>query len=272
MISPPPGPNNQHRHDLEITEGDRDLLWRLMRVGGSKAMPGDMQAFLAGIEMALGRYRQSKAEDHRRRSAREDLRDLFMACGDHKNAPKIRRKFPQLPVLAREELFRRAKVRHPDLNGGADLTWEGLCAWAQTCPDEELLDKLPGLIAAGRAQSYGQLRDDGYNSAPHAEPIIMGELLRRKPVGEPVAARKSAHKGGHPADKAVDDLVAELALLWLEATGKTPSSSRSKKPPFGQRVYLVLEKVGAGSPQNALRRYWAAVKRERSRPSNLPVA
>jgi hypothetical protein len=82
MISPPPGPNNQHRHDLEITEGDRDLLWRLMRVGGSKAMPGDMQAFLAGIEMALGRYRQSKAEDHRRRSAREDLRDLFMACDD----------------------------------------------------------------------------------------------------------------------------------------------------------------------------------------------
>jgi hypothetical protein len=231
-----------------------------------------MDAFVAGIQIALGRYRQSKAEDHRRRSAREDLRDLFLACGDENNTPKIRRKFPRLPVLAREELLRRAKVRHPDLNGGADLTWEGLCGWSQTCPNEELLDKLPGLIAAGRAQSYGQLRDDGYNSAPHVEPMIMGELLRLKPVGEPVAARKSAHKGGHPADKAVDDLVAELALLWLEATGNPPPSSRSKKQPFGQMVYLLLEKAGAGSPQNALRRHWAAVKRHRSRPSNIPVA
>jgi hypothetical protein len=269
---PPFGPTSQPQHDLKITAEDRDLLWRLLRESGSKTMPDDMNAFVSGIQIALGRYRQSKEEDHRRRSAREDLRDLFMACGDDKNAPKIRRKFPRLPVLAREELLRRAKARHPDLNGGADLTWEGLCAWAQTCPDEELLDKLPGLIAAGRAQSYGQLRDDGYNSAPHIEPIIMGELLRLKPVGEPVAARKSAHKGGHPADKAVDDLVAELALLWLEATGNPPPSSRSKKQPFGQMVYLLLEKAGAGSPQNALRRHWAAVKRHRSRPSNIPVA
>ena len=158
------------------------------------------------------------------------------------------------------------------MNGGADLTWEGLCGWSQTCPDEELLDKLTGLIAAGRAQSYGQLRDDGYNSAPHVEPMIMGELLRLKPVGEPVALRSSIYKGGHPADKAVDDLVADLALLWLEATGKKPPSSRSKKQPFGQVAYLVLAKAGVGSPQNALRRYWAAVKRHRSRPSNIPVA
>jgi len=97
-------------------------------------------------------------------------------------------------------------------------------------------------------------------------------LLRLKPVGEPAALRSSIYKGGHPADKAVEDLVAELALLWLEATGKPPPSSRSKKQPFGQVVYLLLEKAGVGSPQNALRRYWAAVKRERSRPSNLPVA
>ena len=236
----------------------------------SKAMPSDMEALMAGTEIALGRYRQSLAEDHRRRSAREDLRDLFMACADEKNAPKIRRKFPQLPALAREELLRRARARHPDLTGGADLTWEGLCAWAQTCPDAELLDKLPGLIAAGRAQSYGQLRDNGYNSGPHVEPMIMGELLRLKPVGEPVAARRSVHKGGHPQDHAVDDLVAELALLWLEATGKTPRSSRSDKQPFGRTAHLVLEKAGVGSPQNALRRYWALVKRNRSRQSNVP--
>ena len=267
----PPTLANRHQNDHEISEADRDLMWRLLRAGGSKAFPREMDAFVAGTRAALGRYRVCEAEDHRRRSAREDLRDLFMACGDEKNAPKIRRKFLRLPVLAREELLRRARTRLPDLNRGTDLTWKGLCAWAQSCPEGELLDKLPGLIAAGRAQSYGQLRDDGDNSAPHVEPMIMGELLRLKPVGEPVAARKSAHKGGHPADKAVDDLVAELALLWLEATGNRPPSSRSDKQPFGGMVYLVLEKAGAGSPQNALRRYWASVKRHRVRPSNIPV-
>ena len=116
---PPFGPTSQPQHDLKITAEDRDLLWRLLRESGSKTMPDDMNAFVSGIQIALGRYRQSKEEDHRRRSAREDLRDLFMACGDDKNAPKIRRKFPRLPVLAREELLRRAKARHPDLNGGA---------------------------------------------------------------------------------------------------------------------------------------------------------
>ena len=267
----PPTLANRHQNDNEISEVDRDLMWRLLRAGGSTAFPREMDAFVAGTRATLGRYRVCEAEDHRRRSAREDLRDLFMACGDEKKTPKIRRKFPQLPVLAREELLRRARARHPDFNGGADLTWEGLCAWAQTCPDEEFLDQLPGLIAGGRAQSYGQTRDHGYNSEPHVEPMIMGELLRLKPVGEPVAARRSVHKGGHPPDKAVDDLVAELALLWLEATGKTPPSSRSDKQPFGRMAHLVLEKAGVGSPQNALRRYWASVKRHRSRPSNIPV-
>ena len=212
---PPHGPTNQHKHELEITAEDRGLLWRLLRASGSKAMPDDMEAFVSGIFTAVGRYRQSEAEDHRRRSAREDLRDLFMACRDQKNVPKIRRRFPKLSILVREELVRRAKARHPDMNGGADLTWEGLCAWAQSCPDEELRHKLPGLIAAGR--------------------------------------------------------VAELALLWLESTGNPPPSSRSDKQPFGRMAHLVLGKAGVVSPHNALRRYWASVKRHRIRPSNIPV-
>ena len=268
---PPHGPTNQHKHELEITAEDRGLLWRLLRASGSKAMPDDMEAFVSGIFTAVGRYRQSEAEDHRRRSAREDLRDLFMACRDQKNVPKIRRRFPKLSILVREELVRRAKARHPDMNGGADLTWEGLCAWAQSCPDEELRHKLPGLIAAGRVRSYGQLRDNGYNSDPHVEPMILGEVLRLKPVGEAVTVRSSIHKGGHPTDQGVDDLIAELALLWLESTGNPPPSSRSDKQPFGRMAHLVLGKAGVVSPHNALRRYWASVKRHRIRPSNIPV-
>ena len=86
--------------------------------------------------MALGQYRQSKSEHHRRRSAREDFRDVFITCGDEKVTPKIHRKFSHLPILAREEPLRRVRTRHPDLTGGADLTWAGLSASSQTCPDE----------------------------------------------------------------------------------------------------------------------------------------
>ena len=139
---------------------------------------------------------------------------------------KLRTKFLHLPVFARGELVHRARVRHPELAGGRELTWEGLYVWTQTCPDEELIAKLPGVIAAGRAVSLGQLRENGNTSAPHVEPMIMGEFLRLKPVGEPANTRKSIHQGGHPADLAVDALVADLTLLWLEATGAPPRNSR----------------------------------------------
>lgn len=266
-----PGATDQYKSGFEITAEDRKLLWSVLRDSGASAMPGDTDAFVANVQTAIGRYYQSKAEDPRRRSAREDLRDLFMACGDEQNIPKIRRRFTQLPLLAREELLRRAKTRYRDLMGGADITWEGLCARVQSCPNEVLLEQLPGLIAGGRALSHGQLRDNGNLSAPHTEPMIMGEFIRLKPVGEPMTRRKSAHRGGHPSDFAVDTLIADLALLWLEVTGNPPPSSRSDKKPFGRLVYWALEKIGAVSPQNALRRYWALVKRHLSRASNIPV-
>ncbi len=256
---------------LEIDDSEREQIWQLLREGGSKAMPDEIKVFIAGLQTAFGQYSQSAAEDHKRRSAREDLRELFMACADERNAAKIRRRFPRLPVLARDELIYRARARHPELAGGAEVTWEALCAWVQACPNEELFDKLPGLIAAGRALSLGQLREDGYNSAPHVEPLIMGEFLRLKPVGEPATTRESIHKGGHPADAAVDTLVADLALLWLHATGEAPRSSRSDKRPFGRLTHFVLKKAGVGSPENALRRFWASVKHHKGRPSNIPV-
>ncbi len=99
----------------------------------------------------------------------------------------------------------------------------------------------------------------------------MGELLRLKPAGEPANPRKSIHKGGHPADAAVDALVTEIALLWLEATGAPPRSSRSTTTPFGRLAHLVLGKAGVGSLENALRRFWASVKHHKVRPSDIPV-
>ena len=253
----------------ELTEQDRAYLWNLLRESGSKAMPKEMKVFVDGIQFSLDAYHKRALEDPRRRSAREDLRELFMACRNEKNISKIRRRFLRLPLLAREELIRRAKLRDLSLNFKLDQTWQGLCAWVQTSTDEDLLTKLPSIITGGRVWSYGQKRKNGVNSAPHVEPMIMGEFLRLKPIGEPMVVSKSAHKGGHPADAATNDLIAELALLWIEVTGKEPPQARSNKNPFAKLVYYVLGMAGVSSPQNAFRRYWDAVKRHRLRPSNI---
>jgi len=264
---PPPTPDRK----VELTEQDRAHLWNLLRESGSKAMPKEMKVFVDGIQSSLDAYLKRTVEDPRRRSAREDLRELFMACRDGKNIPKIRLRFFRLPLLAREELLRRAKLRDLGPNFKADQTWQGLCSWVQTCTDEDLLTKLPRLIAGARAWSYGQTRKNGINSAPHVEPMIMGEFLRLKPIGEPMVVSKPAHKGGHPSDMAANDFIAELALLWIEVTGEEPPQARSNKNPFAKLVYFVLGKAGVASPQNAFRRYWDAVKRHRLRPSNIPA-
>lgn len=99
------------QYKLVIDATERDQFFQLLRVGGSKTMPHEMDAFVGGIETALTRYHQRKAEDYRRRSAREDLRELFMLCADAKNIAKIRTKFLHLPVFARGELVHRARVR-----------------------------------------------------------------------------------------------------------------------------------------------------------------
>lgn len=257
--------------NLNIDEKDRERIWQVLRQGDLNVMPNQMNAFVVGIQTALTQYGQYIEEDHRRRSAREDLRDLFMACADERNAEIIRRKFPRLPALAREELVRRAKARDKNLDGTNAPNWGNLCNWVKTCSDEELLDKLPSLISAGRALSLGQLRKNGKRSAPHVEPLIMGETLRLQPPGEPERKGVSSYKGGHPADEGVDELVRNLALLWLELTGETPRSSRSQMTPFGRLAHFVLKKADARSPENALRRFRASVKHHRARPSSIPV-
>lgn len=43
---------------LEIAAAERDQFFQLLRVGGSKTMPHEMDAFVGGIETALTMYHQ----------------------------------------------------------------------------------------------------------------------------------------------------------------------------------------------------------------------
>ncbi len=102
-------------------------------------MPDEVDAFVAALQSALTKYRQHEAEDHRRRSARD-------------------------------ELLHSAMVRHPELAGGAELTWETFCPWAQTSPYEELSSIL-GATASERQQLRPACRAHDHGRALETEAI-----------------------------------------------------------------------------------------------------
>ena len=55
--------SDQPQPKLKIDASEREQLWQLLREGGSKAIPDEMKAFIAGLQTAFGQYRQSAAED-----------------------------------------------------------------------------------------------------------------------------------------------------------------------------------------------------------------
>jgi len=39
-------PTDQHKNGVEITSEERELLWRVLRDSGARAMPGDTDALM----------------------------------------------------------------------------------------------------------------------------------------------------------------------------------------------------------------------------------
>lgn len=126
-----------------------------------------------------------------------------MACSDARQPAKVRKLVERLPVPPREEVVRRAKRRYPDLASGDHLTWDRFCAWAQACKTGELIKKLPGIVSPGRRWSLGQVRKSGQRSAPHVEPMIMGEFQRLKPIGDEIGPQLKQERGGRQRDEIV---------------------------------------------------------------------
>ena len=149
------------QHRLVVTPKKRELLWRILQQGDSSPTSARVDVLIAGLITAVKGYNQRQSDERRRSAAHEDLREVIMACADERNHIKIRRKIVRLPVLAREEVIRRAKIRRPDLTGSDELTWERICAWAQTCETKELIETLPGIISPGRRLSLGSAQKVG---------------------------------------------------------------------------------------------------------------
>jgi hypothetical protein len=82
--------------------------------------------------------------------------------------------------------------------------------------------------------------------------------------------------GGRPKPSASDELVMLLAIDWTIATGEEPRNGRGDSEGFSGLVHRIFDIIGIESSKNsygtersngaeqALRRYWAAVNKNRS--------
>jgi len=250
----------------------RAEAWKQIRATNSRVVKKASDKFFDELEEAIENYYRQIIEERPNRDSYEALRDLFKLIEKTPDeTPKIRRKFLALPTFARETVMRRASWRKEEFFRNNDPTWENLAYWAENCSADELIEKLPILIANGRAWSFGQVRENGERSAPHVEPMVMGRVGRlHRPDVEWYEPPPSKHKGGRTQKEAIDNLLRTFGLLWLEATGQAPDKRRGTKTPFVRAAEALLIHVGITNPEKTMKRFWASIEFHKNRDSQVP--
>ncbi len=250
----------------------RAEAWKQIQATNPRVVKKASDRFFDELENAIENYHREIIEGRTYRDSYEALRDLFKLIEKTPDeTTRIRIKFIALPTFAREAVMRRASWRKEEFFRNNDPKWENLADWAENCRDDELIEKLPILIAAGRAWSFGQVRESGERSAPHIEPIVMGRVGRlHRPDVEWHEPPPSQPKGGRPPKEAIDHLLRTFGLLWLEATGPAAYRQRGTKTPFVKAAEALLKYVGIRKPGTTLKRFWTAIERHKEHESQVP--
>lgn len=249
----------------------RESLWKYIQAANPRVVKKKSDKFFIELAVAIQNYRQQIIGEHTRRDSYEALRDLFKLIEKSSNqTEKIRRKFSNLPSFAREYIMRRATWRKDEFFRNKEPTWENLAYWAENSRTEELLEKIPMLIATGQAWSFGQERESGERSAPHIEPMVMGRFGRLHRPDIDWYKPNSVSKGGRPPKEAADHLLQAFGLLWLETAGHAPERKRGKKTPFVEAAEALLSYVGIKNPGKTLKRFWDAIDFHKARVSQVP--
>ena len=250
----------------------RETIWKHIQAVNPRVVKKASDRFFDELEEAIENYCGQIIEERPNRDSYEALRDLFKLIEKTPDeTPKIRRKFISLPKFARETVMRRATWRKEEFFRNNHPTWKNLASWAENCGDDELIEKLPILIANGRAWSFGQLRENGERSAPHIEPMVMGRVGRlHRPDVDWYEPPPSEPKGGRPQKEAIDNLLRNFGLLWLEATGQSPDKRRGTKTPFVRAAEALLIHVGITNPEKTIKRFWASIEFHKNRVSQVP--
>lgn len=183
------------------------------------------------------------------RDARDALRELWeLSHDDDPPVAVLRARVKALPRVAIEYVDGRMPIvieaLFPD-----ERQVTGFQKWAATADPDKLIRVTQVISAEGAQMAPGRSRGAGKRSAPRPEPMIMDEVRGAGAVRD---------RGGRPDNNLRLNLVLNLAMDWLAATGGPPRPGRSDKTGFGGLVHSVFQwlKLPEGAATHALRQHW----------------
>ena len=204
-----------------------------------------------GIEVSIDQFCRVAPEGTFRES-HDALRELWqLSHDDDPPVAVLRARIQALPSQAIEYVDRRASIVIARLFP-TEAPVTRFLEWAGTADRAKLVAATRVLSADGGRGVEGRSRGRGIRSSPRLEPVIMGEVR---------GAGARHHRGGRPRNAKHRDLVMNLAMDWISATGEAPKPGRSDYTSFGELVHSIFQWLDLpdGSAAHALRRYWAEV-------------
>jgi len=226
-----------------------DCLWK----DGIRLDPEVEKEFTNRVEVSINAFIKERHDSEiPYRDAHRALRDLWLiSIEDDPPVGQIRARIAALPKIGVDLLNMRASQVIPEI---VETENDGFLSWAKDA-DPETLVQMIRVISADGAKRVSRSRGRGKRSRARLEPLVFGQAR---------GASAGAVKGGRPRHHPRDDLVMYLAIDWSIATGAKPLPGRSDQGGFGDLVHSVFQWLHEPAPDQALRRYWEAVKTQRS--------
>ena len=268
MPAPPEPPQPPFTPDEE----HREQLRSILKQAGQTGTNAEASALLEAISDNIKTYFRMAEEETAFRRSHDALRRIWMlTVRDHPPIGMIRARLANLPGPAQQFVERKAEALWPKLHGAA-FSREGFDDWIGTAKKDELVNHARLFVSEGGKIIPGRNRPDGKKSRGHLEPLIFGTTRRiPKSANDEFATPKAETAGGRPKAQAADDLVMWLAYDWTLATDAPPKAGRGDKKPFGDLVHRVFDWIKLPNPDQALRRYFNAVRREKSRAVSIKL-
>ena len=271
-------PDMQH---FGLDDEQRAMVRDCLKKATIKRLSDDkLDEFVRHIEQSISMFRSNETTETERET-RNGLRAVYyLGKSRDPSLAQLLARMERLPKAARNYINCRAKVLIPKIFPG-EVANDGFVEWAKGTKDDKyvpclvpgwefveqaLKDDKRGTRAAkileaavtvsceGEQIVKGRSRGAGKRSGEKVEPVIMGAVR---------GANDQNSKGGRPRKNSQFDLVMQLALDWMGATGEKPQPGRSDEAGFGDLVHSVFQwlDLSTGEATYALRHYWAEFAR-----------
>jgi hypothetical protein len=241
---------------FKLEQEHREIVNACLRKHGIRLGQEAEKVFACNMQASIVAFLDQKSASDRNvkyRQKHDALRAVWqLVWEDDVPIGQVRARLCSLPKQVTEFLHARARQVLAEMAGAAGSNFSG---WVRDA-DAESLKKVIRLLSADGGKLVTRSRGPGKRSSPRLEPLIFGHAR---------GALQGAREGGRPGHDAQDALVMYLAIDWSLVTGAKPPPGRSDHTGFGELVHSVFQWLEEPSPGQALRRYWQAVKVQRSR-------